>query len=131
MAKRFVAPDLSNATPTMLLDEMGKLSILENYTKKLRAVYKEAYYARQGINLDDFATGQEVAYEGETFVATTSRSDPERIDTTKLKEEYPDIAAACLSSKGQLTTRFSLKEGVTNPIVNDLLAQMKAELDLD
>jgi len=130
MAK-FVAPDLTNATPTMLLDEMGKLSIMENQIKKLRGVYKEAYYARTGIKLDDFANGQEVSNTGELFIATTSRSDPERLDTGKVKKEYPDVAAACTVSRGQLTTRFTLKEGVTNPVVSDLLAQMKAELDLD
>lgn len=131
VAKKFVAPDLSNATPTMLLDEMGKLSIMENQIKKLRAVYKQAYYARQGIDVDQFANGQEVAYQGEVFVATTTRSDPVRIDSTELKEKYPEVAAECSHSNPQLTTRFALKEGVVNPIVNDLLEQMKKELDLD
>lgn len=130
MAK-FQAPDLSNATPEMLCDEMGKLSVLENYVKKLRGVYKEAFYARTGIKVEEFLNGQSVDNSGETFVATTTRSDPARINQAKLKEEYPDIAEACTDSKPQLITRFALKQGVTNPVVNDLLAQMKAELDLD
>ncbi len=135
MAKtsKFVAPNLDNATPEFLLDEMGKLSIMESQVKRLRAFYKEAYYARTGIKLDNFTLGgsNTEVREGDTFIATTSRSDPNRVNVSLLKEKYPEIAAEVTESKGQLTTRFSLKEGVVNPIVNDLIAQMKAELDLD
>lgn len=144
MAKnsRFVAPDLSNATPTMLLDEMGKLSLMESQIKKLRAFYKEAYYARTGIRFDEASQGYEyegkpfptiapVVNQGEIFQASTSISFPERVSTSLLKEKYPDIAAECTVESVQLTTRFTLLEGVVNPVVNDLLEQMKQELDLD
>jgi len=130
MAK-FQAPDLSNATPEFLCDEMGKLSVVENYVKKLRGVYKEAFLARIGIKADEMLNGQTIDNSGEVFHAMTTRSDPVRIDQEKLKGEYPDVYIACLKSKPQLITRFSLKEGATNPIVNDLLTQMKQELDLD
>ncbi len=132
MAKAsFVAPNLDNAIPEFLLDEMGKLSIMESQVKRLRAFYKEAYYARTGISLEDFSPQHTVARTGDTFIATTTRSDPNRVNVSLLNEKYPEIAAEVTESKGQLTTRFSLKEGVVNPIVNDLIAQMKAELDLD
>lgn len=134
MAKssKWVAPDLSNVTPSMLADEMGKLSIMESAIKKQRAFYKEAFYARTGIKLDDMANGEVITTDtGELFIADTSRSDPSRVNVTLLKEKYPDIAAEVTEQKGQLTTRFRLKEGVVNPIVNDLINQMKAELDLD
>jgi hypothetical protein len=131
MAK-FQPPDLSNATPEMLADEMGKLSIVENYVKKLRGFYKEAYFARMGIKVEDYLNGQATTFAGgDTFIATTTRSDPNRINQDKLKTDYPDAATACLESKPQLTTRFSLKEGVVNPVVTSLLEDMKKELDLD
>lgn len=131
MATKFVPPDLSNATPSMLCDEMGKLSVVENYVKKLRAVYKEAFLARTGINVDELLNGQSIINEGDTFVITTTRSDPERVNVKRLQEERPEIAEEFKESKPQLTSRPSLKEGVLNPIVNDLLEQMKRELDLD
>lgn len=146
--KRFVAPDLSNATPTSLLDEMAALSMIENQAKKLRAFYKEAYYARVGIKeltngeysheaLEGDAIVERpfpdsgVTKEGENFIATTTLSRPQRISTTLLKEKHPEIAEECTVPGVQLTTRFTLREGVVNPIVNDLIAQMKKELDLD
>lgn len=133
VAKRFIAPDLSNATPSMLLDEMGKLSMVENATKKLRAFYKEAYYARTGIRIEEMELGDQGARvnDGEIFRATTTRTMPMRLDQTRLKEEKPDIYNEYLKQGDQLTTRFELKEGVENPIVNDLMNQIKAELDLD
>lgn len=130
MAKR-EAPDLSNATPEMLIDEMAKLSIMENHIKFMRGVYKTAYYARAGINVEEMLNGETKDGKGEMFAATTTRSDPNRVDTTLLKEEYPDVAEKVTRSKPQLTTRFTLKEGVTNPKVESLLEQMKMELDLN
>lgn len=131
MAKKFEVPDLSNATPTMLVDEMAKLSLIENYAKALRKFYREALYARVDYKVEDFANGEARDYSGEKFTATTTRSDPARLDTTRLKEEEPEIAAKYTTSKGQLATRFTLNGGITNPIVSDLLEQMKKELDLD
>jgi hypothetical protein len=144
MAKKFVAPDLSNATPTMLADEMGKLSIMESQIKKLRGVYKEAYYARIGVKGDPAEgyyyteDGEEkpfptagVMRQGEIFIATTGISHPEKFDQKAFAEAHPEEFAAWKRSKPQLTTRFTLNEGVTNPVVNDLLEQMKKELDLD
>lgn len=131
MPKKFEAPNLANATPEMLVDEMGKLSMVENYAKKMRAFYKEALYARKDIKVEEFLNGQEVQSVGETFVATTSRSDPNRVNVKRLQAEDPETAAKYTESNAQLTTRFSLKEGVVNPIVSSLMDQIKSELDLD
>lgn len=131
MAK-FVAPNLDNATPTSLLDEMGRLSIMEGQIKKLRAVYKVAYYARTGIDVDDEnfpLTG--IVNVGDTFIATTTRTEPERFNQTAFAVDHADLFEKYKASKPQLTTRFNLKEGVVNPVVNDLLEQMKQELGLD
>lgn len=142
-AAKWVAPDLSNATPTMLLDEMGKLSIMEGQIKKMRSFYKEAYYARIGIKEEesdgskDYTINGEpipeagVVMSGETFIATTVQSFPNRLDQTAFKEAEPEMFEKYVKIGNQLTTRFALAEGVVNPVVNDLLAQLKAELDLD
>lgn len=131
MAK-FIVPNLDNATPTSLLDEMGRLSIMESQVKKLRAFYKEAYYARTGINVDDENFPMEgIVNVGETFIATTTRTEPERFDQSTFSGDHPDLFETYKKSKPQLTTRFNLKEGVVNPVVNDLLEEMKKELGLD
>lgn len=137
---RFVAPNLDNATPQFLLDEMGALSVIESHVKRLRAFYKEAYYARIGI-VPNVAGGfmmeegefprEGVMKEGDTFVATTTMTEPSRFDQKAFAEVYPKIFEEFKRSKPQLTTRFQLKEGVNNPVVNDLLQQMKDELGLN
>lgn len=123
-------PDLTNATPTMLVDEMGKLSVLESYVKKLRAYYKDAYYQKVGIESKELGKMPE-PLAGEVFTATTSQSEPQRVNVTLLKEKYPEIAAECTGGSVVTTTRFTLNEGVVNPVVNDLLQQMLKELDLE
>lgn len=145
MASKFIAPDLSNATPTSLLDEMGRLSLMENQIKKLRNVYKEAYFARVGIKAEkgeeprlvdeegneDIFPQEGVVKTGEYFIGATSISYPERFNQTAFKEDHPDMFEKYKKATPQLTTRFSLAQGVTNPVVNDLIEQMKKELDLD
>jgi hypothetical protein len=129
---KFEAPNLENATPEMLIDEMGKLSVVEGYVKKLRAYYKEAYYARKEITPEKLASGEAIAgVGGDLFDCTTSRSDPNRFDQTAFGRDYPALVEQYKTSKPQLTTRFTLKEGVANPLVEDLLTQMKRELDLE
>lgn len=130
MAK-FTAPDLSNATPEFLIDEMAKLSAMENQIKKLRNLYKEAYYARAGINKEEMAVGVPDVRQGEMFIASTTRSMPRRFDSKALKETNPEVWEAFAVDGDQLTTRFELKQGVENIVVNDLLTQLKQELDLD
>lgn len=128
---KFEPPNLENATPEMLIDEMGKLSVLESYVKKLRGYYKEAYYARKEIICDNMVNGEAIAGQGDLFICATTRSDPERFDQTSFAADHPKLFEEYKVSKGQLTTRFSLKEGAEKPLVEDLLAQMKRELDLE
>lgn len=127
---KVLMPDLRNSTPSMLVDEMGKLSVLESHVKKLRAYYKDAYYQKMGIESKEISKMPE-PIQGETFTATTTQSEPQRIDQTMLKEKYPEIAAECTKGSVVTTTRFTLNEGVVNPVVNDLLQQMMRELDLE
>lgn len=131
MPKKLEMPNLDNATDEFILDEMGKLSMIENYAKKMRAFYKEVYYSRKGIKNDDDFPIEGVVHTGETFIATTTQSFPNRLDQTALKESKPEIFEEFTKTGQQLTTRFTLAQGVVNPIVNDLIEQLKAELDLD
>lgn len=128
---KFEPPNLENATPEMLVDEMGKLSVVENYVKKLRGYYKEAYYARQGIKAENLLSGESKPGGGDLFVCETTRSDPRRFDQTAFAADHPALFEEYKKEKPQLTTRFTLKEGVVKPVVEDLLEQMKRELDLD
>lgn len=128
MAKRFVALDLSNATPQMLADEMGKLSVMEAQVKKLRAFYKEAYFARMGI---DKEKPTNVVFAGEMFTAATSTSYPRRFNQDRFGADHPNLLEEYKDESMSLTTRFSLIPGVVNPDVNELLQTLKEELGLD
>lgn len=131
MAKKsFEVPNLDNATPEMIIDEMGKLSMVENAAKKMRAFYKEALYARTGIDPDKIIS-EPIINSGEMFIATTTQSYPNRLDQTAFKEAEPETFEKYVKQGQQLTTRFTLREGVDNPVVQSLIDQIKAELDLD
>jgi hypothetical protein len=132
MPTKFTPPDLSNATVPMLVDEMAKLAAVEAYVKKLRGIYKEAYYARADIKMDEMASQLDpVVNEGELFVASTAYSSPSRIKADLVRELLsPDDLAKVTENGEQLTTRFALKQGVENPVVNELFESLKKELDL-
>lgn len=131
MAKQTtLTPDLSNATPEFLVDEMGKLSMIENYAKRMRAFYKEALYARAGIDPDKIYSDA-IVNQGEKFIATTTQSYPTRLDQTALKSEDPETFEKFTKQGKQLTTRFTLAAGVENLIIGSLIEQIKMELDLD
>jgi hypothetical protein len=79
--RKFKMPDLSNATPTFLVDELGKLREQASDLKKLEGVYKQALMAR--------LNGKQVV-EGEEFVAMISSEKRTSLDTSKIKEEMDD-----------------------------------------
>lgn len=77
--KKFRMPDLSNATPGFLVDELGEVREKIAELKKLEGFYKEALLARS----------HEVhSVEGETFVAGLTDRSQQRLDTAGLKEEF-------------------------------------------
>ncbi len=77
--KTFRMPDLSNATPTFLVDELGGVREQIKELQKLEGFYKEALQAR---------SGGKTTIEGETFVALLTDQTQQRIDTKGLKEEF-------------------------------------------
>jgi hypothetical protein len=129
MAKKFEYPNLENATPEMLIDEMGKLSVMESYVKKMRAYYKEAYYSKMGIDpkapLENLVT-----QSGELFIGETSQYPAQIVDQEKVKM-IDDWFTKFGKTNTITVTRFTLNPGVVNPMVNDLIDQLKKELDLD
>ena len=131
-AAKWVAPNLANATPEFIIDELGNLSAMESQIKKMRAFYKEALLSRLDVKIDDSTAVKEWGpFEGETFSMTITQTSPNRVSTTLLKELHPEIADECMTSKPQLTARAALKDGATNPVVNSLLQQLKDELGLN
>lgn len=128
MAK-FQAPDLSNATPEFLVDEMAKLSIVENYSKKLRAVYKTALYARVGVDPTQEVKDQDHA--GEKFIGHIEQYDQSRLDGKGILEKYPDIHAEFYKSSKVTKTTFKLKSDAINPELAKLMKELYAELGLE
>jgi hypothetical protein len=131
MASKYKMPDLRNATDAFIVDELAKLSIVENYAKKLRAYYKETLYSRRGINplAENIATTDTI---GEMFVATTKQYPSTRVSADKVKEAHPDDWETLYGTTiNILTTTFALKAGVDNPDMNALLEEIKRELELD
>ena len=116
-------PNLENATPEMIVDESAKLSVVENYAKKLRAFYKEALNGR----MPDAAWTQA---DGETFTATRSTVEMTRLNMDALKEKFPDAYEACLETISYPRMTFKVKDGVVNPHMDELMKQLYAELDL-
>jgi hypothetical protein len=128
MASKYKMPDLTNATPAGIIDELGKLSIVENYAKKLRAFYKEAFYARTGIN--PLESGQAQVVEGEIFNMNVSQYETTQLNQDKLKAEFPEAYEACLRHPTITTLRPTVKDAALNPDMDDLIKQIYAELDL-
>lgn len=132
MAK-YEAPDLSNATPTHLIDESARLSIIENWAKWMRKVYKEALYAR--LNLDPALPLNEQSVDsrqvGESFVGNIGQHSSNRFDLERFKADHPTLYAQYLKSSVITALRFDLREGAVKPAVASLIANLRKELELD
>lgn len=77
---KYKLPDLTNATPAFLIDEIGKLAEASNHAKKLSKMYKEALTAR----LPDYRETEE--FQGDTFKLRRNKYTMERLDNDKAKE---------------------------------------------
>lgn len=129
--EKLAMPDLSNATDGFIVDEMGKLAVMESRVKALRKYYREALLARLKIPAEGEIVPLQVSGET-TFVGNVSRNESTRLDQTAIKEEFDQDWIDAHSKTSEVTTvRFALKEGAVNPAVTDLLTQMMRELDLE
>lgn len=130
MAKAtFRMPDLSNATPEFLVDEMGKLSLIENHAKKMRKVLREALFAR--IGYDSTIPNENVSIPGEMFQANIGQSHPMRFDQAAFKEDDPDTYQKYCKEGLVTTARFTLNEGQVNPEVSALVKDLLRELNME
>lgn len=117
MAKvAFKPPNLSNSTPAMIVDELGKIKVIEGQLKKLKEFYKEALKAR----LDP---GQNTI-EGEAFISSITTADRTALDQEKAKAILESIGklAECMSTTEVDTLRTDSKVGGKAIAVKDILA---------
>ena len=75
----FRVPDLSNATPEMLIDELGEVRDKIKVLKKYEGLYKDALLAR----LEE----GEVTVEGEKYAGLVERVSQNRFQAASAKEE--------------------------------------------
>lgn len=75
--ERFKAPDLSNATPEFLVDEIGYLRDQKKQIEKAEGFYKEALTSR--------LTEGEREVTGETYVATLNSQTQERLSSEPVR----------------------------------------------
>lgn len=76
-------PNLANATPEFLADEIGKLAEARKENEKMEKLYKEALKARcKNLGID--------FVQGEEFEVSITKSDRTALDTTAVKAEMGD-----------------------------------------
>lgn len=83
MAKHTV-PNLENATPSFLLDEIAKMRIEMSRLKFLDGVYKQAMEARA----DESSLKDGGIIEGASFIGTRKKMSQERISPDKVREYF-------------------------------------------
>jgi hypothetical protein len=122
------------ATPEFLIDELGRMSVAENYLKKKRKMYRAALLAKLDINEDEAKTRKiEPSFHegGELFDIQIDPSESSRLDITRLKEEKPDIYTEYLKDSLGIRALMKLKQGVINPKAEAILEELYMELDLE
>jgi len=103
-------PDLSNATPSFLIDEIGTQRVIKTAAEKLEKFYKTALYARMG---DD-----ETTVEGEKFAGLIEEVNAKRFNKdkaiallTELGATPEQIADCHMSSSYNKLTTSALRNG--------------------
>ncbi len=138
-APKYAAPNLENSTPEMLIDESAKLSVIENYVKKLRKTYKEALHARLNYDPKKPLRGQfetldaegRYHHRGEDFIGTIEQYGQDRFDTTTFRADHPDLYAKYCKASTISKITFDLVPENKYPDATKLMELLKAELGLD
>lgn len=132
MAK-YRVPDLSNATPASLVNEIAKLRTMQNYIKAMEKVHKEALFnligGKDALLADDGKLAHTLKWDTEFCLASFDVTSPQRLDVTSLKNTRPEIYEAFLVSRPQITMRTPLKG--SHEDVYDWVQSLVKELDLD
>lgn len=79
-------PNLENATPGFLVDEIGRMRVESARLKFLDGVYKQALEAR----LSDDQKAGIALIEGERFIGSRIEQRQERVDTEAVKAYFAD-----------------------------------------
>ena len=124
---RFKIPE--NATPEFLIDEMARLSIVVNYAKKQRKMFREALFARVGVNPEHNVPVQ--SHLGETYVMNITQSPTSRFNTSKFKDDHPDLYNEYLTTSNITYARPQPQPGKLKDDAEDLVLKLYAELGLD
>lgn len=82
-------PDLSNATPTFLLDEIGRIRVESNRLKFLEGVFKDALRSR--ISTQQLEGVEPIV--GDQFVGYYESMVQRRIDTDRVREHFKNDPA--------------------------------------
>ena len=125
----FQAPNLANATPEMLIDESAKLSLIENYAKKLRKFYREALFARLQIDTTKEVKAQDP--NGETFIAHIEQYGQDRFDSKTFRADHPELYAKYCRSLSITKMTYEVKAPAVQPELKKLMDELRAELGLD
>ncbi len=79
-------PNLENATPGFLVDEIGKIRVEAARLKFLEGVYKQALEAR----VSSTQKNGDAIIEGDSYVASYRNQTQERIDSESVKEYFKE-----------------------------------------
>src|SRR5436190_19384012 len=92
-------PDLSNATPTYLLDEIGRIRVEANRLKFIEGVFKDALRSR--ITTQQLEGVEPIV--GERFVGYYEEITQSRIDTEAVREHFKNDPETLSSLCKQIT----------------------------
>jgi hypothetical protein len=120
--------NFDNMTPEGIVDELGKLSIVENFAKKERKILREVLFAKLGV---DPATIKQQIVNGENFFADIQNTPVTRLDQTAFREAEPETFAKYQKTGDVLYVRPKIKEGTLKPEAQKLANQILAELDME
>ena len=81
MAAKREIPDLSNATPTFLVDQIGLQRQIQKDAKFLEGIYKQALDARRDKTVD--------FVEGDTFRGEYTTSPRESVNSGAVRADFP------------------------------------------
>lgn len=102
MEKRKV-PDLSNATPSFLIDEIGKIRDQNKENKFYEGIYRKALDARLAKD--------QLIVEGDAFIGNFSTSVTERLDLDAVRSILtPEQLKQCTAASDIVTLRIAKKE---------------------
>lgn len=123
---KFEVPTLGpNVTPEMIVEELGRLSAIRSYEKKMTKFYQEAFYAR--VNGKE-AAQQHGPYEGDNWRAVVSSHERTAFNQSLHAQEKPECHAEYVMPSTVFTMRMEHKTDIE---FNSMVDSLRKELELD